>query len=120
MSGDGPSSVYVRDGSIKLGQFLKLANLIESGGEAKHALSGGIVRVNGDIVVVTHASIVPSPQEIATLTAWISTPTRPPTTVPLMRMNCRSRPTCSSMRRAASRPSHRSTVWVITAVSSAP
>ncbi|HRK48137.1 MAG TPA: RNA-binding S4 domain-containing protein, partial [Nocardioides sp.] len=35
--------------SIKLGQFLKLANLIESGGEAKQVLAGGIVRVNGEV-----------------------------------------------------------------------
>ena len=30
--------------------------------------------------------------------AWMSTPTMHPTIVPLMRMNCRSRPTWSSMR----------------------
>ena len=30
--------------------------------------------------------------------------------VPLIRMNCRSRPTCSSILRAASRPSQRLTV----------
>ncbi len=40
--------------------------------------------------------------------------------VPLIRMNCRSRPTCSSIRSAASLPSQRSMVWVMTAVSSAP
>ena len=33
------------------------------------------------------------------------TPTRPPTTVPLMRMNCRSRPTSSSIRRGGLPPS---------------
>jgi ribosome-associated protein len=41
--------VPITDGSIKLGQFLKLANLIESGAEAKHVLAGGVVRVNGDV-----------------------------------------------------------------------
>jgi ribosome-associated protein len=41
------NDVPVDDDSIKLGQFLKLANLIESGGEAKAVLAGGIVRVNG-------------------------------------------------------------------------
>jgi ribosome-associated protein len=41
--------VPVEDDSIKLGQFLKLANLIESGGEAKQVLAGGIVRVNGEV-----------------------------------------------------------------------
>ena len=49
----GPVSDYndvaVEEDSIKLGQFLKLADLIESGGEAKQVLSGGIVRVNGEV-----------------------------------------------------------------------
>ena len=34
------NDVPVEDDSIKLGQFLKLANLIESGGEAKRVLAG--------------------------------------------------------------------------------
>ena len=38
--------------------------------------------------------------------AWMSTPTMHPTIVPLMRMNCRSRPTWSSMSRAVDGPSH--------------
>ncbi len=42
-----PMSVPISDESIKLGQFLKLANLVESGSEAKQLLSGGVVRVNG-------------------------------------------------------------------------
>jgi ribosome-associated protein len=41
--------VKIKDESIKLGQFLKLANLIESGSEAKQVLAGGVVRVNGDV-----------------------------------------------------------------------
>ena len=41
--------VKITDESIKLVQFLKLANLIESGSEAKHILAGGVVRVNGDV-----------------------------------------------------------------------
>ena len=36
------------------------------------------------------------------MAAWISTPASAPTTVPLTRMNCRSRPATSSIRRAAS------------------
>jgi ribosome-associated protein len=43
------NDVAIDEDSIKLGQFLKLANLIESGGEAKQVLSGGIVRVNGEV-----------------------------------------------------------------------
>jgi len=41
--------VKISDESIKLGQFLKLANLIGSGSEAKQVLAGGVVRVNGDV-----------------------------------------------------------------------
>ncbi len=42
-------NVPITDESIKLGQFLKLANLVESGSEAKQLLSGGVVRVNGEV-----------------------------------------------------------------------
>jgi ribosome-associated protein len=44
-----PFDVPIRDESIRLGQFLKLANLVESGAEAKPVLTGGLVRVNGEI-----------------------------------------------------------------------
>ena len=45
-----PVDVPISDGAaIKLGQFLKLANLIESGSEAKPLLAAGMVRVNGDV-----------------------------------------------------------------------
>ncbi len=42
-----PVNVRIEDESIKLGQFLKLANLVESGADAKALLAGGVVRVNG-------------------------------------------------------------------------
>ncbi|QKT05810.1 RNA-binding S4 domain-containing protein [Gordonia sp. X0973] len=35
--------------SIRLGQFLKLANLIDSGSDAKAVIGDGLVRVNGDV-----------------------------------------------------------------------
>lgn len=41
--------VPISDESIKLGQFLKLANLVESGSEAKQLLAGGVVRVNDEV-----------------------------------------------------------------------
>jgi ribosome-associated protein len=44
-----PVEVPITDGAIKLGQFLKLANLIDSGSEAKPLLAAGMVRVNGDV-----------------------------------------------------------------------
>ncbi|MFW6775639.1 RNA-binding S4 domain-containing protein [Nocardioides sp. CPCC 205120] len=44
-----PFDVPVRDGSIRLGQFLKLANLVESGAQAKPVIAEGRVRVNGEV-----------------------------------------------------------------------
>jgi ribosome-associated protein len=43
-----PTDVPVR-GAIRLGQFLKLANLVESGGEAKPLVADGAVTVNGEV-----------------------------------------------------------------------
>lgn len=40
--------VAIRTETIELGQFLKLAGLAGSGGEAKAILAAGSVRVNGD------------------------------------------------------------------------
>ena len=42
--------VSITGGSIKLGQFLKLANLAESGGHAKELISSDEVDVNGEVV----------------------------------------------------------------------
>lgn len=39
--------VPIRDTEIRLGQFLKLANLVETGGMAKDFLAEGAVSVNG-------------------------------------------------------------------------
>ena len=41
--------VPIRDDSIRLGQFLKLADLIDTGGEAKVLISVGDVEVNGEV-----------------------------------------------------------------------
>ena len=41
--------VGISDDSIRLGQFLKLANLVETGAEAKPAVQAGLVRVNGEV-----------------------------------------------------------------------
>ena len=41
--------VPIRDESIRLGQFLKLANLVESGAEAKPLIADGVVEVNGEV-----------------------------------------------------------------------
>jgi ribosome-associated protein len=44
--------------TIKLDQFLKLADIVGSGGEAKHLIRSGAIRVNGELRngdVVTYA-----------------------------------------------------------------
>ena len=43
-----PFDVAIRDEVIRLGQFLKLANLVESGAEAKDVIAEGRVQVNGE------------------------------------------------------------------------
>ena len=43
------SDVPIRDASIRLGQFLKLAGLIDSGADAKSVIADGLVSVNGDV-----------------------------------------------------------------------
>ncbi|MCK0175160.1 MULTISPECIES: RNA-binding S4 domain-containing protein [Mycobacteriaceae] len=41
--------VPISDESIRLGQFLKLASLIDSGADAKAVIADGMVTVNGDV-----------------------------------------------------------------------
>lgn len=41
--------VPIRDETIRLGQFLKLANLLDSGADAKEAIADGRVRVNDEV-----------------------------------------------------------------------
>jgi ribosome-associated protein len=41
--------VAIREESIRLGQFLKLADLIENGADAKPLMISGEVEVNGEV-----------------------------------------------------------------------
>lgn len=41
--------VFIRDEMIRLGQFLKLASLVENGVHAREVISDGLVKVNGEI-----------------------------------------------------------------------
>jgi ribosome-associated protein len=43
--------VPIRDDSIRLGQFLKFAGLIDSGADAKAAIADGLVLVNGSVEI---------------------------------------------------------------------
>jgi ribosome-associated protein len=40
--------VEIRDDTIRLGQLLKLAGIVDSGGEAKTLIAEGAVKVNGE------------------------------------------------------------------------
>lgn len=50
--------VAISGDSIRLGQFLKLANLVESGGHAKEVIAAGEVQVNGEVVTSRGFSLV--------------------------------------------------------------
>lgn len=41
--------VPIRDESIRLGQFLKLANLVDNGADAKAIIAEGLVSVDGEV-----------------------------------------------------------------------
>lgn len=43
------NDVPIRDETIRLGQFLKLASLIDSGADAKAVIGDGLVHVNGEV-----------------------------------------------------------------------
>lgn len=45
----GRQQIAVRDGVIRLGQFLKLAGVVETGGEAKLRIREGEAKVNGEV-----------------------------------------------------------------------
>ena len=51
--------IPVRSEFIRLDAFLKLANAVESGGQAKLAIQEGRVRVNGDVCVQRGKKIRP-------------------------------------------------------------
>ncbi len=43
-----PREVSIKDEEIRLGQFLKLADMVDSGAEAKPVIQSGQVEVNGE------------------------------------------------------------------------
>ena len=44
-----PQTDSPQEETIKLDQFLKLAQIVDSGGQAKHLIQAGFVRVNGEV-----------------------------------------------------------------------
>jgi len=49
--GDVQRDVEIREESIRLGQLLKLADLVDSGAEVKSLLMKGMVFVNGEMEI---------------------------------------------------------------------
>jgi ribosome-associated protein len=52
-------TVPIKDESIRLGQLLKLADLVDDGGEAKEVLLRGLVMVNGVVETRRGRQLVP-------------------------------------------------------------
>lgn len=50
--------VFIRDEFIKLGQALKLANLVASGVDAKFVVQDGLVKVNGEVCTMRGKKLV--------------------------------------------------------------
>lgn len=46
---DSVEEITVEGGGIRLGQFLQLSQLLDSGGHAKEAIADGTVSVNGSV-----------------------------------------------------------------------
>jgi Uncharacterized conserved protein len=42
-------NIKIKDEFIKLGQAIKLANLVQDGVEAKYVIQDGLVKVNGEV-----------------------------------------------------------------------
>ena len=51
--------IPIRDDSIRLGQLLKLADLVDDGSEAKEVLLQGLVQVNGEVETRRGRQLVP-------------------------------------------------------------
>ena len=49
MSNPEIEEIPIRDDMIRLGQLLKLANLVEDGVEATDLIKNGLVKVNGEV-----------------------------------------------------------------------
>lgn len=54
--------VFIRDEFIKLGQALKLANLVASGVDAKFVVQDGLVKVNGEVCTMRGKKLVDGDQ----------------------------------------------------------
>ena len=51
--------VYLTHAPVELYKVLKFENLVSSGGEAKHMIADGLVRVNGQVEIRKRKKILP-------------------------------------------------------------
>ncbi len=54
-----PQVVWLTQSPVELYKILKFENLAASGGEAKHFVADGLVRVNGEVEIRKRKKIVP-------------------------------------------------------------
>src|SRR5438132_4001922 len=113
MPADGAGRVHRKNASKHATLETHGAALPQNGA---HSLRAGHQAGNGVGHRGPPGSPIPYPK--STDIVWISRPTRPPTRVPLMRMNCRSLPTASSSRRTATSASQALTVRAIRSATS--
>ena len=66
--------IPINGDSIKLGQFIKLASLVATGGEAKELIAEGVVTVNGEPETRRGATLHPGDEVLSLI--HISEPTR--------------------------------------------
>jgi ribosome-associated protein len=59
MDPTSPRAVFVRETPIELCQFLKFGGLTESGGQAKQAISEGLVQLNGVVETRKRKKLAP-------------------------------------------------------------
>jgi ribosome-associated protein len=57
-AGAEPEEIKIRAEPIELSQLLKFAGVFDSGGEAKHAINQGLVRVNGAVETAARKKIL--------------------------------------------------------------
>ena len=68
--------VAIRDASIRLGQFLKLADLVDTGADGKALIADGHVRVNGEVETRRGRQLVPGDEvALAGRTVRVTAPT---------------------------------------------
>ena len=57
-AGSEPAAIWITGPGIHLGAFLKHAQAVQSGGEAKQLIQSGLVRVNGNTESRRHHLVV--------------------------------------------------------------